>query len=55
MVKKENYSNEETQTILRELKMLLGYEIEIEFKDLNSIPTGRKWRFTESELNVCLI
>ena len=55
MVKKERYSNEETQTILRELKLLLGSEIEIGFKDLDSIPIGRKWRFTESELDTSLI
>ena len=55
MVKNEHYSIEETQTILRELKGLLGPDIEVEFKDLDSIPIGRKWRFTESELNVGLI
>ena len=55
MVKKEHYSNEETQTILRELRALLGSEVEIEFKDLDSIPIGRKLRFAESELNISLI
>lgn len=52
MFKKEQYSDEETQAILRELKLLLGSEIEIRFKDLDSIPIGRKQRFTESELDV---
>ena len=55
MVKNEHYSDEETQTILRELKVLLGPEIEVELKDLDSIPVGEKWRFTESELNIILI
>lgn len=55
MVKKKHYSEEETQTILRELRALLGSEVEIEFKDLDSIPIGRKWRFAESELNMSLI
>lgn len=55
MVKKEGYSDQETQAILRGLKSLLGSEIQIEFKYLDSIPTGRKWRFTESELNISLI
>ena len=55
MVKKEHYTNEETQTILRELRVLLGSEMKIEFEDLISIPTGRKYRFAESELNISLI
>ncbi len=55
IVKKEAYSNEEAQVILRELKFLLGSQMEIEFKDLDSIPIGRKWRFTESELDTRLI
>jgi phenylacetate-CoA ligase len=55
MVKKEGYSDRETQAILRGLKSLLGSEIQIEFKNLDSIPTGRKWRFTESELPLSLI
>lgn len=55
MVRRDDYSNEETQTILRELKELLGSEIEIEFRNLDSIPIRRKWSFTESELDVSLI
>lgn len=55
MVKKEHYSNEETQTILRELRALLSSEVEVEFKDLDSIPVGRKRRFAKSELNISLI
>lgn len=55
MVKKESYSNQETEVILSGLRSLLGPEIQIEFKDLDSIPSGRKWRFTESELNISLI
>lgn len=55
IVKKEGYSDLETQTIVRGLKSLLGSEIQVEFKCLDSLPTGRKWRFTESELNISLI
>ena len=55
MVKREDYSDEETRIIVRELKKLLGSEIHVEFKYLNSIPTGRKWRFAESQLNVSLL
>ena len=55
MVKKEEYSDQETQAIIRGLKSLLGSEIQIEFKYLDSLPTGRKWRFTQSELNISLI
>lgn len=55
IVKKEGYSESETQAILIGLKSLLGSEIQIEFKDLDSLQTGRKRRFTESELNLSLI
>lgn len=51
MVKKELFSDVEMQTILRELRILLGSEIEIEFRNLDSIPVVRKSRFTESEVD----
>lgn len=50
MVRSNTYSNEETEVIIHELRSLLGNDIEIEFKALNSIPTGNKWRFTTSEI-----
>jgi phenylacetate-CoA ligase len=55
MVKKEGYSDEETMAIIRGLNSLLGPDIQVEFEELNAVPAQRKWRFTESELNVCLI
>jgi phenylacetate-CoA ligase len=55
LVKKEGYSDKETQKILTELKMLLGSGMEIEFKDMDSIQTGNKRRFTESELTLNLL
>lgn len=55
MVKKKGYSDEETVAILKGLNSLLGPQIQVEFEELDSVPTQRKWRFTESELNVCLI
>jgi hypothetical protein len=55
MVKKEGYSDEETVAILKGLNSLLGPEIQVEFEELDSVPNQRKWRFTESELDVRLI
>lgn len=55
IVKKEGYSDKETQALLRGLILLLGPEVQIELKDLGSIPNGRKWRFTESELDISLL
>lgn len=58
MVKKEQYSEIEEQAILKELRLLLGSNVEIEFRELDSIPmryVGRKWRFVESELDVSLV
>jgi phenylacetate-CoA ligase len=55
IVKKKGYSEKETQVILRELNTLLGYEIEIKFEELDSVPIRRKWRFSESELPLSLI
>lgn len=55
MVKEEGYSDEETAAIWRGLVLLLGPKIQIEFEELDSVPIERKWRFTESELHVCLI
>jgi len=55
LVKKEGFSNEELLAVVNGLKALLGSEIQIEFEELDSAPIQRKWRFTESELNVGLI
>lgn len=55
LVKKEGYSDKETQAIIKGLTRLLGPEINIEFNNLDSIPIRRKWRFTESELKPSLI
>lgn len=55
IVKKRGYSVEETAAILRGLSSLLGPEIQVEFEELDSVPTQTKWRFTESELDACLI
>lgn len=55
MVRKDGYSDFETEVILRGLKSLLGPDMQIEFRSLDSIPTGKKWRFTESKLNIGLI
>lgn len=55
MIKKEHYSDEETQAILRGLRSLFGSEVEVEFEDLDSIPIGSKIRFAESELKISLV
>lgn len=58
IVKKENYSDQETQAILKGLQSLLGPEMQIGFRDLGSIPIAARaprWRFTESELDTSLI
>lgn len=52
MVKTDHFSSQEMRKILEELKMLLGPLMEIEFRYLDSIPIGRKVRFTHSELDV---
>ena len=54
LVKKEGYLDKETHIILKELKMLLGSQMEIEFKDVDPMQIGNKRRFTESELNANL-
>jgi hypothetical protein len=54
MVKKEGYRVEEAAAIYKGLNSLLGPEIQVEFEELSSVPVQRKWRFTESKLNVSL-
>jgi len=55
LVKAHDYSEEETNEIMRWLSLLLGDGVKIEFEELSSIPVQRKWRFTESELDIRLI
>ena len=55
MVKKEGYAEKETMAILSGLHSLLGSEIQVEFEELDLAPIQRKWRFTASEIDVCLI
>jgi phenylacetate-CoA ligase len=55
LVKRAGYSEKESTAILGALTSLLGSDIQIEFEELDSIPEKRKWRFSESELNVVLI
>lgn len=50
MVSTKPFSEVENNHILKELSLLLGNDIDIEFKELEVIPTGQKWRFTESEI-----
>lgn len=51
MVKNENYCEKETEFILNELSLLLGNDMEIDIKEVDSIPSSGKWRFTRSELS----
>lgn len=55
MVKEQHYSDEETRVILSELKSVLGANMDIEIRDLDSVPLQRKRRFAESGLNISLI
>lgn len=55
MVQKKPYQNEDQNFILNELKILLGSDINIDFKNIDKIPVRTKWRFTESKLNINLI
>ncbi len=55
IVKSEGYSKDEASAIIRGLNTLLGPEISISFEELNSPPARKKWRFTESQLDVSLL
>ncbi len=55
IVKSKGYSEKEEAAIVNGLNKLLGPEIDVEFEELSSIPVQRKWRFTESELDISLI
>jgi phenylacetate-CoA ligase len=54
IVKRPEYSDYETRIMLCALAALLGSDIPVEFEELDSIPQNRKWRFSESELEVVL-
>ena len=54
VVKSNDYPDKETSAIIRGLKEILGEELKIEFVELLSVPVQKKWRFSESELNLCL-
>jgi len=44
-------SDSDTYTILKELKLLLGEDLDIEVRYLDKIPAVKKWRFVESRVN----
>jgi hypothetical protein len=54
LVANNHFSNYEQTVIIEGLKQLLGSNVRIELVKLDSVPSGKKWRFTESHLNVKL-
>lgn len=52
IVTKDTLSQEDTMLIITELRKILSEEMNIEVEELESIPTGKKHRFTRSYLSI---
>jgi phenylacetate-CoA ligase len=55
IVKMPGYLEKEGVAIVRGLGNLLGSEVEVTFEELSAVPIQKKWRFSESKIDQCLL